>query len=163
MRGRGALRVLAHIDAVDRNALELRLVLADVENDALGDVALERHRVRGQKLGLLVDLLADLLEAHAGDLRDPLEDLHPLRGDLGQLVLSDLERQGRAVAHQDIAVAIEDLAAWRLHSDLADAVSLRLGQVAVAGEHLQVPEAKQDHSEQDQRDPAQDRDAPLGL
>ena len=77
---------------------------------------------------------------------------------LRQLGRLDLKGERRAVLDQDLAVAVDDLAARRLHGELAHLVVLRLGQVLVAGEHLQVPEAQEDDREGDDADPAEDRD-----
>ena len=43
---------------------------------------------------------------------------------------------------------------------LADLVVVRLGEVLVAGEHLQVPEPEEDDREERERDPAQEGDPP---
>ena len=80
-------------------------------------------------------------------------------GSLGQLVGHDLDRLALAVVDEDVAVAVDDLAARRLDLDLADAVVVRLGQVLVAGQDLQVPEAEEDDPEDHERDAADDRDA----
>ena len=60
---------------------------------------------------------------------------------------------------QELAVAVDDLPARRLHRDLTHLVVLRLGQVAVAREHRQVPEAKEDDTEDHEREAAKDGDA----
>ena len=59
-----------------------------------------------------------------------------------------------------LAVAVDDVAARRLDALLADLVVVRLGEVLVAGEHLQVPEPEEDDREERERDPAQDGDPP---
>ena len=107
----------------------------------------------------MLNLLLDPLRLHPGDLGEPLDlpRLLPVVG--GKLVGLDLERERGPVADQDLAVAIHDLAAGRLHLHLADAVVLRLLEVLVAGEHLEVPEAEEDDEEHHQRAAAQDRDA----
>ena len=48
-----------------------------------------------------------------------------------------------------------DAAARRLDADLADPVVVRLRDVLVAAEDLEVPEAEEDDREQDERDAAQ--------
>ena len=77
----------------------------------------------------------------------------------GQVLGRDLERQRGPVVDEHVAVAVEDLAARRLDLDLADLVVLGLGQIAVARQHLQVPEPQEDDREHRQRDPAEHRDA----
>ena len=80
-------------------------------------------------------------------------------GLLRQLVGADLQRERRAVADEDLAVTVEDLAPGCLDRDLTGAVVLGLGQVLVAGEHLDVPEAEEDHGEGNERDAADHGDA----
>jgi hypothetical protein len=46
----------------------------------------------------------------------------------------------------------------RLDPQRAHAVVARLGQVLVAREHLQVPQAEEDDGEEHERDPAEDGD-----
>ena len=55
-------------------------------------------------------------------------------------------------ATMHLAVAVEDVAARRLHADLADAVVVRLRPVLVAGEDLHVPEAEEEHGEDRDRE-----------
>jgi hypothetical protein len=92
-------------------------------------------------------------------LTQPLELLLALLPLTRKLRRQQLEREGGAVVDQDVPVAVEDLAARRPDGDLADLVVLRLRQVVVAGQHLEVPEPKEDDREHHQRDPAQDRHA----
>ena len=77
----------------------------------------------------------------------------------GQALGIDLHHRRRAVLHQHVAVAIDDVAARRLHAHLAHAVVARLLEVLVAGEHLQVPQAEEDDREEHEGDAAQDRHA----
>ena len=70
-----------------------------------------------------------------------------------------LDDERGAVVDQQRAAAVDDLAARRLDLHLAHAVVVRLGEVLVARQHLQVPEAEEDHREQHQRDAAEDRHA----
>ena len=92
-----------------------------------------------------------------GELAEPRQ-LGPLLGRvLGQFLGVELERQAGAVVDQDVAVAVEDVAARGDHFELAGAVVLRLGQVLVAGEHLQVPEPEEEHREEGDGDAAEHR------
>ena len=154
VRGRRAVRVAADVDAVDGHPGVAVLVLAQEPDELDRDVALERDRARGQLLRLLPDLLADLGDPHPGDLRHALQHLGAAVPALRQLVRAHLQGEGGAVANQHLAVAVADLAAGRLHGHLAHAVALRLGQVLVAGQHLEVPEPEEDHPEYHQREAA---------
>ncbi len=58
-----------------------------------------------------------------------------------------LEREVGPVRDEDLAVPVEDLPPRRLHPDLADAVVVGEVEVLVARQHLQVPEAQEDHRE----------------
>jgi hypothetical protein len=78
---------------------------------------------------------------------------------LRQAPRRDLQDRRLAVLDQHLAVAVDDRAAGRLDALDAHPVVLRLLEVLVAGEHLQVPEAEEDDREQDERDPAEHGDA----
>jgi hypothetical protein len=78
---------------------------------------------------------------------------------LRELVGRDLDRVAGPIAHEQAPVAVDDLAARRLDVDLAHAVVVGLGQVAVPGEDLQVPEAEEDDAEHHERGAADDGDA----
>ena len=75
-----------------------------------------------------------------------------------QLARVDLEGEAGAVADQDVAVAVDDLPARRADAQLAGAVVVGVGQVLVAGEHLQVPEAEEDHGEEGESEAAEHGD-----
>ena len=78
---------------------------------------------------------------------------------LGQLGRHDLHDRRRARVDQPVAVAVDDVAARRLDADLAHAVLARLGDVVLAGEHLQEPQAEEDDREQHEREAAEHGDA----
>ena len=123
------------------------------------DIALQRHRARRQLPGLLAELLVDLVGRHADDLAQPRELLLALLLRVRQIGGLELERQRGAVVDQNVSAAIQDLAAWGLHRDLANLVVPRLLQVLLAREHLQVPQPEEDDREHDQREAAEDRHA----
>ena len=79
---------------------------------------------------------------------------------LGQAGGADLDDDRAAVRHDRLAVAVDDVPARRLDALLADLVVVRLGEVLVAGEDLQVPEPEEDDREQDERDPPEHGDTP---
>ena len=89
--------------------------------------------------------------------------LAPRRGRValggGQALGIELDHRGGAVLDEHVAVAVEDVAARRLHAQLAHAVVARLLEVLVAGEHLQVPQAEEDDREEHEGDAAEHRHA----
>ena len=133
-------------------------MLLDVEDGVQPDVGLERDGAERQQLDVLADLAADRLRLHV-ESEGQAPDLTPATIGLGRDAFgSDLHRQRRAVVDQHRSVAIHDPAARRLDLDLAHAVVVRLRQVMVAGQDLEVPEPEEDDREQRQRDAAEDRD-----
>ena len=81
------------------------------------------------------------------------------RGDLGQVGGRDLDGQGLAAVDQDVAAAVEDLAALGGDGDVADPVDGGRVQVLVTGEDLQEPEPEEDDREHGQREAPHDGDA----
>ena len=69
-----------------------------------------------------------------------------------------LEGHHRAVVDQDLAVAIEDLAARWVNPDVEDAVVIGEGAVVLTVEDLQGPEPEEDRRDRDDDDRAQNRD-----
>ena len=158
VRGERALRIAAHVDALDRHPREAVLILAQEVDRVVVDVTAQGRRAGRARLRLGADLVANLVRAQAGDLADAREQPRASLGVLRQVGLLDLQLERGAVVDQDLAAAVEHLAARRLHGELADLVVLGLREVVVAGEHLQVPEAQEDDHERHQADPAEDRD-----
>ena len=76
---------------------------------------------------------------------------------LRQRARVDLHDVGQPAADDRLAVAVDDVAARRGDRDVADAVLVGLGEVLVAGQHLQEPEAEEDDPEQRERDEAERR------
>ena len=60
---------------------------------------------------------------------------------------------------EHVAVAVEDRAARRVEPQRPHPVVVRAGEVLVAGQHLQRPEAQEEHREDGERDEAEHRDA----
>ena len=77
---------------------------------------------------------------------------------LGQFRGVELQRQAGPVVDEDVAVAVEDVAARREHPVFAGAVVLRLGQVVRAVDHLQVPEPEEEDGEEGDGDAAEHGD-----
>ena len=125
--------------------------------------------------GEAAQAVAQLLRRDVGDLRRLALEArraqralgHPLAPGRGRLALgvgksggADLDDDRPAVGDDRLAVAVDDVAARGLDALLADLVVVRLGEVLVAGEDLQVPEPEEDDREERERDPAQEGDPP---
>ncbi len=151
--------VLAQEHALHGHARKLLLALEQVGDHVGLDVLLDGGGRVGQRLELVGDAAVDPARAGAQHAGQAPVELHPLALVVGQLAGRDLHGQAGAVVHQHPAVAVHDLAARRLHLDLAHAVVVGLGLVLVAREHLQVPEAEEDDPEGHQRDAADQRHA----
>ena len=67
------VRVVAHVNPLNRHPRVGVLVLSQVVDEVVADVALERHRVGRDILGLLVELLADRLGGHPDHRAQPGE------------------------------------------------------------------------------------------
>ena len=115
---------------------------------ALADVAFERVQLVGGGQPGLLGLTALLAE------RIRLGD-HRVRERAGD----DLHDRRDPRLDQHAAVAVDDVAARRLDPDLADAVLARLGDVVLARQHLQEPQAEEDDREQHEREAAEHGDA----
>ena len=158
MRGAAAVGVVADEDPLHRDAGEVPLVLFQVVDEVVADVLAQRHRRPRRDFFLFLDRAPHPAQRHLGEAPEPLQ-LGPFLGWVfGQLLGVELERQAGAVVDQDVAVAVEDVAARGDLFVLASAVVLGLGQVLGAGEHLQVPEPEEEHGEERDRDAAENGD-----
>src|SRR6185503_11920896 len=110
-------------------------------------------------LELALDALAHVVGLHPERLGEALVQGIASRAGRWDLIGPHLDRQADAVVHQHAAVAVEDLPARRLDLDLPHAVVVRVREVLVAREDLEVPEAEEDDREHDQREAADDRHA----
>jgi hypothetical protein len=144
------------------------------DDEGVHDLAVDRLRVGAEHR---TEAPVAGLQVGGGDLRDRLRLalvalrpgialaglLAPGGGEVALLVGQrrrvELDDDRTAVAHDDLAAAVDDLAARRLDAQLAYAVDRRLGEELVARQHLQVPEAKEDDREQREGDAAEDRHA----
>ena len=136
MSGERPVRVLADVGALDTHAGEVLLVLEQVEEEVPVEALLEHHRISGVLRGR-PDSLADLA------LREPeqvaqLAQFAPARAAVaGEVGGSQLEGHHRAVVDQNLAVAIEDLAARWVNPDVEDPVVIGEGSVVRTVEDLQ--------------------------
>jgi hypothetical protein len=154
----GPLRVAADEDPRNLDPWKLGLVLLQVVDELVRDVPLQRHgrvAIEGQ---LLLHRLADPFQGEAGDVREPGQLRPPLLLLGRELARVDLEGEAGAVADEHVAVAVDDVPTRRPDPHLTGAVVVGIGQVLVAGEHLQVPEAEEDHGEEGEREAAEHGD-----
>ena len=182
LRRHVALRIGAQVLVADLHAGEVQRVLLQVRAHALahvllhhdqveaGDVAVQHlapreeagpravlvllHRARPQ---VVHDLLADLARAH---LEHPRQALYlrvelPLRHGHE----ADADSGPRAVLHEHLALAVDDVAARRDHLDRAQTVVVGLGDELLAAQDLQEPEAEEDDAEQHRGQAEDDRHA----
>ncbi len=156
MRRPRASRVVADEHLLDLHAGKVVLVLFEVVEKVVADVAAQRHRrPRGDRF-LFGDRLADLGQRHVDQLAEPGQHRLFLPRVARQFRGVDLEGEAGAVVDQRAAVAVEDGTAGSQHAELAGAVVLGLRQVLLAGEHLQVPEPEEENREEDDGDSAHD-------
>ena len=153
------VRVLAQELALGVDARELVLALLEVGELLVRHVGLDDGRRERERLELALDVALDARRLQAEHPPEAAVEALPLALVLGQLVGRDLDGVAGAVVHQHAPLAVHDLAARRLDLDLADLVVVGDPLVLVAREHLEVPEAEEDHREGDQRDAADDRHA----
>ena len=182
LRGERVERVAAQPHLLDADARELGLALGQVVLDVLGDVGLDRHvRVGQLRVAAARPRSGSATGARRRSRRSgsavawsgiPSTGRACCRGrcrGAGCATASSAPARpaGRAArsaprstaaVDEHVAAAVEDLAARRGHVEVAHPVDLRLGQVLVAREHLQEPQAEEDDREQRQRDAADDRD-----
>src|SRR3954453_13433893 len=109
VRGERSVRVGADVDAIDADATELVLVLAQVVDEVVGNVSLQRHRATGDLLVLDVDVALDLRVLHSGDPPKPLELLLSGRRAVRKVDRVDLQGQGGAVSDQRLPRAVGDV------------------------------------------------------
>ncbi len=134
-------------------------LLEHLDRDLLRDVAGHRHGLvrRAVPAGALHrpglpaqhHALVDLPERHLHDRGELLHRRLALR--LGQLADQrpvDADHPAAAVGDQRTAHVVHDQAASRLHDDVADGLLGSCGPVALACEHLHVPEPREQRQEQ---------------
>ena len=149
------VRVVPQVRLLDLDARELGLVLVEVRDLVLPDRRLHRDRV--ERVG---DPLVHLLrEPRRRDLEDPGEPLDDVVAPLPRQVADPhLHRGPGDVVDDRLPVAVEDRPARRLDPDRPELVSLRGGEIRVAGEDLERPEPEEEHREDRERNDAEDAD-----
>ena len=159
-----ALGVVAQVDLALDDAREELLALGDVVERVGRDVVLDvGRRIPGRRDRKVVDGRLDLLPADPENARQPPVQDAALRA-RGRQVVGDDRHLGRdAIAREQAALAVEDVAAWRRDRDVARHVGGRLGGVLSAGQHLQVPQPEGDDPEQHEGQDPEHADAPREL
>ena len=158
MGGERSVWVCAHEYPLDRHSREAPLVFLQVVDEVVADVLAQGHGGRRCRLQLFVHRLAHPVQVAMDQARELAQLGAPLGRVGGQLARVDLERQAGAVGDDQLAVAVENLAARGAHPERAGAVVLRFGQVLFAVEHLQQPEPEEQDREEDHGDAAEERD-----
>jgi hypothetical protein len=154
MRAHGPVWILAQELALRLNAGEPARALEHVEQQLLTDVLLHRRLCKRERLQLALHPLLQAARIQVEQLGEAPVDLTAVAGLLRELVRRELDREGVAVLDQRLPVPVHDLAARRLHLDLANPVVLCLRLVLVAREDLQVPEPEEDQREHHERNAA---------
>jgi hypothetical protein len=154
--GEVALGIGAQVRVLQPDPGELPAALRQVVVEPRGDVLGQDHRLQRAAVAR-VDLLHQLAGGQVELGGQPLEHLLPAGA--GQLAGVHDHVLARAVRHQHVAVAVEDVAARGLGDDRAQAVALGRRRVVLAADHLQEPKAHQQHAEQAHGDGAEDGDA----
>jgi hypothetical protein len=162
--GEGAGLVAADVGALDADAGEPLLVLEQVEEQAAVDALLQNDRI-ARVLRSGADPLADLPLGEPQEVTEPSQLGAALISIARQIGGAQLEGHHRAIGDQELAVAVENLAAGRVHPHVEDAVVLGERAVVLAVQHLQGPEPEQDRRDRGDDHGADDRDAqvePIG-
>ena len=131
---------------------------SQVVDEVVADVLAQRHRRPRRDFFAFLDRPPHFAQRHLGEVAEAGQLLAFCGRVLGQFGGVQLQRQAGPVVNQDIAVAVEDVAARGDHFVLAGAVVLGLGQVLGAGENLQVPEPEEEDGEEGDGDAAEDGD-----
>ena len=157
MGGQRPVRVLPDVGPLDTHAREALLVLEQVEEELPVEALLQHHRISGV-LRRRPDPLADLSLRESEQVAQLAQLASAGAAVAGQVGGSQLEGHHRTVVDQDLAVAIEDLAARWVNPDVEDAVVIGEGAVVLTVEDLQGPEPEEDRRDRDDDDRAQNRD-----
>src|SRR6185436_11317334 len=166
VRGELALRIRAEHARLDLESGEAEAVHGETRDLLFGEPRLDRQAL--EVLALFLELaeaapVARLHVDHRGELVDRAVDV-------GDPARRDLERVGRVVRREHLAVAVEDDAAVRDDGDHGDAVLLREGVVVLALHHLQPRkppeqdrERGEDRHDRERQPVAENDDVALGI
>ena len=158
LRGERAIRVVPDVAPFDGHAGKLARVLGEVDDHRLARRVTHddgRERIAGAPL----DARRDLVQRHAGHVREPAQLGVAVVVDLRQVVGPQPHGFRGLVEDEHPPVPVEDRPSRRLDAHGAVRVRLRLVDVLRPGEHLQRPETQEERREDDEHDHAQNRDA----
>ena len=133
-------------------------MLGQVEELGGGDVLGDRDAAQG-RAGVVGDPRLQLGPGGAEQAGQAPEDLAAAVAELRRL---DRDRPGGAVADHHPPVGVQDPAPGGLDHDLADTVALGQVAVALAGQHLEVPQARGEGDEQHRDQDRQHRETRAG-
>jgi len=157
LRGQRAVGVAALVSVDDLDARELVEVLGEVVDRRVARHGRpDDHRGDGIVLAQL-DLGDHLGHRYVQNPRQPAQLAQPrVVGALVQVLGRERDGSARNRRHEGAAVAVEDLAALGGQPQRAHLVVERGLEVLRAREHLQRPEAEEEHAEDDERQRAED-------
>ena len=158
--GQRPVRIGADEDPLRLNPREAVLVLLQVVDDVFADVAAQGDRGAGGDLEFFVHRAPQPFRGAVGEGAEPGQLFAFFDRVFGQLLGADLERQAGPVADQDVAVAVEDLAARG-----ADLGTQRVRLLFASARYLlpastcSAQRRKKSTAEEGQREAADDGDA----
>ena len=154
------MRVVADEDALHLHPGEAALVFLQVVDEVIADVAAQGDRGAAGHRQLLVHRPAHLAQRHVGQRAEPGQ-LGSAPSRLASGSFCGLTWSARLVRFSTSTSPLRSriFAARRFDPERAGAVVVRLFQVLLAGEHLQVPEAEEEHREEGHGDADDDGDA----
>jgi hypothetical protein len=157
LRRERLVRVLAQRALREVDARELVRMFEQVVDLVVVQPVLHDHR--RERIGRVsVELRQHVAHLHAGDHRERAQLAALGRPALREVGRPQLDARSRHVGDEHVPVAVEDRAARRLETERTHAVVAREGEVLVAGEHLQRPQAQEQRCEHCEREEPEDRD-----
>ncbi len=138
-------------------ARERGLVLGEEDERGARDVGFERDR---REAVAATDGLRDLARGDLQHLPDAAVEARARGRCARQLLADDRGDRGGADVRDHATLAIDDLSARRRNRNVARDVRVGERDVAMAGQDLEVPEAKGDDREQNEGQQAEQLDAP---
>ena len=154
MARKGAVRIGAHRARLHRDAGELAGMLDHVGHGAFGHV----DHNRAQRLRAFRGALDVAAHGHVGHAEQVAQTAHDTRVVCHRLVGDD--RHAGAIAHEDVAVAVEDAPARRTQRHFGGTVRVGLVGVVSSRNDLHAPKAQQQHAKGGACQSRKDRRAP---
>ena len=155
--GEGFMRVAAHEDPLDVDPGEATLVLFQVVDEIVADVAAQGHGDPWGSRQFFVQRPPHMPQRGVCQFGQPCQLGTLARAFFGQLLGVDQQRQAGPVGDHDVAGAVEDVPARGGDAEFPGPVAVRFGEELLAVEDLQEPETEEEDREQDQGDASEDR------